>query len=155
MLNKIMLLATVIGTMAITGKSQELGARFGGLASDGGGNVALDAVFVLGEFSRIHADGVIGVFEKNYLGIDVLYDFFYQPVGDLEGFDWYIGLGPGVRFSDNYFGLGALSEVGIEYHFEDAPIALGVDLRPTLWIIEDTHFDWGGLAFNLRYDFSE
>ena len=105
MLKKIALLATIVGAMAITGKSQELGARFGDAI---GGNVAVDGIFTLGKFSRIHGDVSFG----KGVGVEALYDFLYRPLGGAEGFDWYVGAGP-YAFLGDPFQLGIAGEVGL------------------------------------------
>mgnify|MGYP006953448024 CR=1 FL=1 len=68
-------LALALGTFTIS-NAQELGIRFGGHA--GYGSAAVDAIFGTGDFSRIHADLSFG---GNGLGIDVLWDFLYRPLG--------------------------------------------------------------------------
>ncbi len=124
--------------------AQELGLRFGDVS---GGNVAIDAIVSLGEFSRIHADVSFG----SGVGIDALWDFLYRPLGE-EGLDWYVGAGPYIFIGDN-FELGAVGEVGLEYHFQGFPMALGLDWRPGLRIIDNTDVFWGGFGFNVRYVF--
>jgi hypothetical protein len=146
MIKKIVLLATIVGAMSITGNAQELGVRFGNF---GGNNVAIDGVFSLGDFSRIHADVSFG----GGVGIDALYDFINQPIGGAEGLNWYLGVGASVFIGDNYFGLGVPGEIGLEYRFEGAPIALGIDWRPTFILIENTDFYADSFGFNARYVF--
>lgn len=149
MLRKIVLLASLMGALTFSSKSQELGIRFGDAL---GNNVAVDGVFSVAEFSRVHANVSFG----NGIGIEALYDFYYRPVGDVQGLDWYVGAGPSLFLGDNYFGLGISGEVGIEYHFNEAlgvPIALGLDWRPTVLLIEDTDFYAGGFGLNIRYVF--
>jgi len=142
-----MLLATIVGAMAITGKSQELGLRFGDAI---GNNVAIDGIFTLGQFSRVHADVSFG---NNGVGVEALYDFLYKPL-EGESFHWYVGAGPYVFLADP-FGLGVAGEVGLEYHFNGAPIAIGADWRPAFNIVENTDFYWGGFGFNVRYVFGQ
>ena len=125
--------------------AQEVGIRFGEMT---GNNVAVDGVFSLGEFSRIHADISFG----DGLGVDALWDFIYKPIDD--DFNWYVGFGPSVLFDDPFF-LGVSGEIGIEYHFDTVPIAIGLDYRPTFWIIEETDFDAGGFGLNIRYVFDK
>lgn len=122
---------------------QEVGIRFGEMT---GNNVAVDGIFSLGEFRRIHANVSFG----EGVGIDALYDFLYRPLGN--NFNWYVGAGPSMFINDPFY-LGISGEIGIEYHFNNAPIAIGLDYRPTFWIIEDTDFDAGGFGLNIRYVF--
>ena len=125
--------------------SQEIGIRFGDVT---GNDVAVDGVFSSGKFSRIHADVSFG---NDGVGADALCDFIYKPV-DGDNLKWYLGAGPSV-FIGNDFLLGASGEVGLEYRFEEVPIALGLDWRPTLWIVEQTDFHAGGFGLNVRYVF--
>ncbi|MCU0377914.1 MAG: hypothetical protein MUC78_06595 [Bacteroidales bacterium] len=125
--------------------AQEIGVRFGNVS---GGPVAVDAVFGLGEFSRIHADVSFG---DGGVGIDALWDFLYRPLGG-EAFNWYLGAGPYVNIDDPFW-LGVAAEAGLEYRFNSVPIALGADWRPRLSLIEETDFHWGGFGVNVRFIF--
>jgi hypothetical protein len=125
--------------------AQEVGIRFGDVA---GGDVAVDGVFSVGQFSRVHADISFG---NGGVGIDALWDFLYKPV-DGESLKWYVGVGPSMNINDNFL-LGASGEIGLEYRFQEAPIVIGLDWRPTLWIVEETDFHAGGFGLNVRYVF--
>ncbi len=126
-------------------QAQEVGIRFGDAI---GGNYAVDAVFGMSGFSRIHADVSFG---NDGVGVEALYDFYTQPLG--QGFDWYIGAGP-TAFLGDPFVLGVSGELGLEYHF-NIPLAIGVDWRPTFIIVEDTDFEAGWFGFNVRYVFGK
>lgn len=135
-------------TLGITNiNAQELGVRFGDAT---GGDFAVDAIFSLGKFERIHADVSFG---DDVVGIDALWDFLYKPLG-VESLDWYVGAGPFVGLGDSFW-LGAVGEVGLEYHFKGAPLALGLDWRPSFLLIDDTDFSANGFGFNLRYVFNQ
>lgn len=143
----ILLLCLGIGTMS----AQEVGLRFGGMSGHGG--VAIDGVFGAGS-GRIHAD--LGFFNNGFAA-EALWDLLYKPLGG-EAFYWYLGVGPSLSIWDNNnnestFNLGVSGEIGLEYRFNGAPIALGIDYRPTFWIIENTDFQWGGFGLNVRYVF--
>jgi hypothetical protein len=92
----------------------------------------------------------VGFFD-NSVGIDALWDFLYKPLGD-EAFNWYAGFGPSLLIGDD-FGLGVSGEIGLEYRFTGAPIALGLDWRPTFWIIDNTRFGADSFGLNIRYVF--
>ncbi len=130
-----------------TAYAQEIGARFGG-ALGNSTSVALDAVFSLGKFSRVHSDVSFG----NGVGVEALWDFAYRPLGN-SPLNYYIGVGPSLYLGDP-FQLGAAGEAGLEYRFTDAPIALGLDYRPTFIIVQNTGF-YGGFGFNARYVFNK
>lgn len=123
--------------------AQELGARFGDVS---GGDVAVDAVFSMGKFSRTHVDVSFG----NDLGIDLLFDFIYKPLGG-EALNWYAGVGPYAIFRDPFI-FGVVGELGLEYRFE-FPISVSADWRPAFEIVDNTDFHTGGFGFNVRYVF--
>ena len=121
-------------------QAQEIGIRFG----EGANNVALDGVFALGEFNRVHGNVNFG----SGVGIDLLWDFLYRPVSD-SGLNWYVGVGPSLVINDPFF-FGVAGEIGLEYRF-DFPLSLSIDWRPTLWIVSDTDFRADFFGLNLRY----
>lgn len=139
------LLCLSMAFFANSGYSQEIGARFGG-ALGNNNSVAVDGVFALGKFSRVHADASFG----NGVGVEALWDFIYRPLSD-SPINYYIGFGPSL-YLGNPFLLGAAGEAGIEYRFSNAPIALGLDYRPTFVIVQNSDF-YGGFGFNVRYVF--
>lgn len=144
----IMSLAAMTLFVAGNLKAQEIGVRFGGMSGYGG--AALDGTFGVGA-GRIHAD--LGFFNNGFAA-EALWDLLYQPLGN-EPFNWYLGVGPSMAIWDtgtgSAFQLGASGEVGLEYHFNGAPLALGVDWRPTFWLLENTSFQAGGFGLNLRF----
>ncbi|MCU4154692.1 hypothetical protein J1N10_01815 [Carboxylicivirga sp. A043] len=139
-------LALVAG-VALSSQAQEVGVRFGGMSGHGG--VAVDGVFGVGQFSRIHAD--VGFFNDGFAA-EALWDFLYRPLGG-EAFNWYVGAGPSMAVWSSTFLLGASGEAGLEYRFGTVPLAIGVDWRPTFWIVEDTDFDFNGFGLNVRWVF--
>ena len=147
-LKKLFLMIAIVAGMAVTINAQEVGIRFGGVTGNGG--AAVDAVFSAGQFSRIHAD--LG-FYKGGVGIDALWDFLVKPLGG-EAFNWYLGVGPSMYIGDDFF-LGVSGEIGLEYRFTGVPIALGLDWRPTFWIIEETKFGADSFGLNVRYVFGQ
>jgi hypothetical protein len=147
-MKKLLLVAIISLATFSFSSAQELGIRFGGTNSHGG--AAVDGVFALGQFSRIHAD--FGIYEGG-VGIDALWNFLYKPLGG-EAFNWYLGVGPSTYIGDN-FELGVSGEIGLEYRFNNAPIALGADWRPTFWIVDETSFGAGSFGLNIRYIFGK
>lgn len=148
---KLIVVFAIIAGSALISNAQEVGIRFGGTSGFGG--AAIDGVFAAGQFSRIHAD--LG-FYKGGLGIDALWDFLYKPLNG-EAFNWYLGVGPSTYIGD-VFQLGFSGEIGLEYRFASAPIALGIDWRPTLWIVDEhsnTSFGADSFGINVRYVFGQ
>ena len=135
----------IITGCTLYSNAQEVGVRFGGTNSVGG--AAIDAVFGEGN-GRIHAD--LG-FYKEGVGVDVLWDLLYKPLSG-EAFNWYLGVGPTAYISDDFW-LGVSGEIGLEYRFSGAPIAIGADWRPTLWVVEETRFGADSFGLNVRFVF--
>lgn len=128
---------------SLQSNAQEVGIRFGNMI---GNNVALDGVFALGQFSRIHADLSFG---GNGVGIDALWNPIYQPISTSD-FNYYIGFGPSL-YLGSVFGLGVAGEIGAEYAFEEVPITVGLDWRPNFYLIEYTNFYANQFGLNIRY----
>jgi hypothetical protein len=125
------------------GQAQEVGVRFGDIV---GNNVAIDAVFGH-RGNRIHADVSFG----DGVGIEALFDFVMKPVQG-EAFYYYIGIGAFSWIGDP-FRLGVSGELGLEYRFNKVPIALGIDWRPALRLIDETKFHAGRFGLNIRFVF--
>ena len=136
-MKKMILVFVVLMLFAGFTQAQEVGVRFGDIV---GNNVAVDAVFDF-QGKRIHADVSFG----DGVGVEALYDFMMKPL-EGEAFYYYIGAGVFTWLGDP-FQLGVSGELGLEYRFNKVPIALGLDWRPSLRIINDTklHFDRFGL----------
>jgi len=75
----------------------------------------------------------------------------YRLLGE-EAFNWYVGAGP-YTFIGSDFKLGAVGEVGLEYHFKGVPLAIGADWRPYLQIIDNTSFGADSFGLNVRFCF--
>jgi hypothetical protein len=84
------------------------------------------------------------------------------PIGDIEGFKWYVGGGALVQFYsyDNYdshdysetgFALNAVG--GVDYKFRDIPLNLSADIMPAIFISRtpDDFVGYGGIS--VRYTF--
>jgi hypothetical protein len=145
-MKKVFLFISVIFVTSVLSYSQELGVRVGNVSA---GSVAIDGMFGVSKFSRVHADVSFG----SGVGIDALWDFLYKPLKG-EAFNWYIGAGPYTQIDDPFW-LGAAAEAGLEYRFSGAPLALGIDWRPRLSLIESTEFHFEGFGVNLRYIFGK
>ena len=143
-MKKLFLTLTLLIGFYVSSSAQELGLRFGDIT---GGNVAIDAVFSAGEFSRIHSNVSFG----DGVGVDLIWDFIYKPLSG-EDLHWYAGVGP-YAFLGSPFALGAVGELGLEYKFNGAPITIGADWRPFFRLIDDTDIGFSSFGFNVRYRF--
>lgn len=141
---KVLSLVLFLGMfVSIESQAQEVGIRFGNV---NGNNVALDGVFALGEFSRVHADVSFG---NDGVGIDALWNPVYDDISSSD-FKWYAGFGPSLFLSDN-FKFGVAGEIGAEYPFSEIPLTIGLDWRPYFILVENTDFDAGGFGLNIRW----
>lgn len=123
--------------------AQEIGVRFGDIV---GNNVAVDAI--LGSRGgRIHADVSFG----DGVGVEALADLVMRPLSS-EAFYYYLGFGAFGWFGDP-FRLGISGELGLEYRFNSVPIAIGLDWRPSLRLINETKFLADRFGFNIRFVF--
>ena len=142
-MKKLLMIIATFMLLATTVSAQELGVRFGDAT---GGNVAIDGVFELGSWSRVHGDVSFG----DGVGVDLLWDFIYKPLSG-EAFNWYAGVGAFAWIGDP-FQLGVIGELGLEYRFK-FPLSLSVDWRPSFRIIDNTDFSVSGFGLNVRYIF--
>lgn len=141
---KIFSIVFFLGLVAsLNANAQEVGLRFG---NGWGNNVAIDGIFSLGEFSRVHGDVSFG---GGGVGIDALWNPIFRPISDSD-FNWYAGFGPSLFLGD-VFGLGVSGEIGAEYAFAEVPITIGLDYRPTFVLLENTGFAGDGFGFNVRW----
>jgi hypothetical protein len=144
---KVLSLVLFLGVFAtLESHAQEVGIRFGNV---NGNNVALDGVFSLGQFSRVHGDVSFG---NHGVGIDALWNPIYDNISTSD-FKWYAGFGPSLFLSDD-FRLGVAGEIGAEYPIPDVPLTIGLDWRPYFILVENTNFDAGGFGLNIRYRFN-
>lgn len=141
----ILVLAFAFGFIGFT-NAQELGVRFGDVT---GGNVALDALFSTSKNTVIHADASFG---NGGLGVDVLWDFLYQPLGDLP-LKWYAGVGPSMFIGDNA-SIAGMAELGLSHKIKEIPLTVSGDWRPTLILVETTDIYFGYFGLNVRYVFN-
>lgn len=125
--------------------AQEIGLRFGDMT---GNNVAIDGVITF-ETGRIHSNISFG----DTVGIDLVYDFVLLPINKSDNLYYYLGIGLTTVFGSD-FKFGGVGEVGIEYRFSNSPIALGLDYKPAVLILEETDFIWSNFGFNVRYIFN-
>ncbi len=148
-IKKILLTVTLIIGAIYYGNAQEVGLRFGDVSA---GSVAIDVIFSTNNFERLHGDISFG----DGVAADLLWDFVNRPL-NYEAINWYMGVGPylGIIDGGSDFNLGLAFEIGLEYRFRDAPIALGCDYRPSLEIIDETRGHFGGFGLNIRYIFGE
>ncbi len=80
-----------------------------------------------------------------------LYERYVPVIG--KGFNFYYGAGAHLGSFHKELLLGADGIIGLEYKFDRAPIALSLDWKPALNILEDVDF-WGvDFALGVRVTF--
>jgi hypothetical protein len=95
----------------------------------------------------VHADVSFG----DGVGVEALIDLVVKPL-EGEAFHLYMGAGAFAWLGDP-FSLGFSGEVGLEYRFNGVPIAIGLDWRPSLRLIDNTKFHADRFGFNIRFVF--
>jgi len=86
----------------------------------------------------------------------------YQWTWDLshcicDGFQWYLGAGGAFRYwheekENDYFNIGGVLQVGIEYTFPTVPIQLSLDYRPIVYFSNKNGW-YDGICAGVRYKF--
>ncbi len=137
--------------MALNSQAQQYSTAIGlkgGYAFQGGGGINLK--HFLGGSSAVEATLGGGT---NTIWIQGLYERNQNLSHD---FEWYYGFGGnlGLRKLDSNTNLilGADAVLGLEYTFDDFPLNLAVDTGPSIIIVSDFDFGWGG-RFAVRYAF--
>ncbi|MBB6462400.1 porin family protein [Flammeovirga kamogawensis] len=129
---------TIDGSKTPKGK-MELGIRFWD-------EIGIDFTYNLAK-NRIHATGT---FDNNFR-INVYYDWIFN-VSSAPGLALYVGAGAAVKFTEYApFGLGA--NLGVQYSFAKAPIAIGFDWRPTWYLASNSYYSGNDFALMVRYKF--
>ena len=141
---KKLLLILMISPFFYSLSAQEIGLRFGEMA---GNNIAIDGTFDF-KVGRLHTDISFG----EGVGIDIIYDFMYNPIMESSNIYYYVGMGV-ISLIHSDFELGATGEAGIELRFKTIPFVLGIDYRPSIIVIGNTDFHWNGFGLNMRYVF--
>ncbi len=168
-MKKIILSAVMLVALSFTAQAQDisknaLGLRLGD--SDGfGGEISYQRG--LGDNNRLELD--LGFRNSNNVDAFKLTGL-YQWVWNIDGgFNWYAGVGGGLgswSYDDNFkndfnvddsgtFAFVA-GNLGLEYNFKEAPIQLGLDIRPELYFNSDNFRNDSfapDLALSIRYRF--
>lgn len=142
----IVLCAMVVASMG-TAKAQDynlgVGWRLGG---------ATGGLSVKHKFSA--ATGVEGLFSaywRDGFNITGLYERYVPVIG--RGWNLYYGGGAHIGQWKDKFALGIDGIAGLEYHFPHTPIALSVDWKPALNLVERSEFIGSDFALAVRITF--
>ena len=151
------LIAIIIFMAATTGlRAQEYNTGIGLRLGTGYG-------FTINHFLNKRAS-LEGLLMTRWRGFDItgLYEVHARAF-DVDHLNWFYGFGAHIGFFNGHyvewgtpgstygvFGIDGI--IGFEYTFEDAPINLGIDLKPALNLIGYTGF-WPDVAISVRYVF--
>ena len=115
----------------------------------------------IGATHRIEADlgyRVDDYYDIGYLFLTGVYQLHFD-IPAVKNLGWYFGFGPRVElfYYDKSFyfsgGVGAVGQIGMDYHFDAIPLQLSMDFRPCLYLIPYNVFQWGDFALSIRYTF--
>ena len=82
------------------------------------------------------------------------YDFQVAPLGPLNFYAGpQVALGLYAGGETTVFALGAGAQLGLEYCFDQIPLQLSLDWKPTLMFVPATAFGWQSIALGIRYLF--
>jgi hypothetical protein len=86
---------------------------------------------------------------------------YNAPVKGATGLDWYLGGGPKIQiydkkryfFDDNYTAVYLVPMVGLDYKLSGAPLAIGFDWRPSIYVGDNPFLGTEAGRFGLAFRF--
>ena len=86
---------------------------------------------------------------------------YNAPVKGAAGLDWYLGGGPKVQiydknryfFDDNYTAVYLVPMVGLDYKLSGAPLAIGFDWRPSIYVGDNSFLGTEAGRFGVAFRF--
>lgn len=141
-------------TLLATAQSTEQPYRTGaGLLIDVGEGVTLVGPHVKHFFAPNHAGEAAVLFGGGLTALQAMYQY-HQSIGDVNGLQWYLGLGGNVFLEkevDATFGI--VPAAGLDYKIAPAPIDLFFDWRPK-FLLYDGGSEFLGARFGLGLRFT-
>lgn len=106
---------------------------------------------------RYHGIGITGLYEVHIVAFKVPELKFYYGLGAHIGFyngGYYYKKNHGVKeyYSDNTTTIGIDGVLGLEYKIKNAPLVVGVDVKPFFDLVDAGPNYWDG-ALNVRFVF--
>ena len=149
-MKKILAIAVALTAFMAVAAAQPraLGVRFGSPSFNPGFGAELSYQHGLGTTNFIEFD--LGWSTAGINGT-ASWDYIIAEFGG--GFNFYAGPGANLGLVGDYFFVGALAQVGLEYQFGTIPFNVSLDWRPTFYLIPETRFSPSGVALSLRYRF--
>ena len=79
-------------------------------------------------------------------------------LGNLTGqFNWFAGVGANLGMwtggNNAQFGVAVVGQAGVEFVPQSIPFQFSLDIRPKFYFLPATEFEWGDIAFGIRYVF--
>lgn len=167
-MKKILFTITALATLALSANAQSsynraIGLRFGNSYFDG---VQASYKQFISNAGALEFNAGIAP-NPNWLGLSVAGAYQHHfPIGNIPGFNWYIGGGLGIShiIADGYYTtysgtmVGIFATGGVDYKFKNIPLNLSADYRPTINIIRPKDSYWGSGSYNnfnisVRYTF--
>ena len=149
----LLVLVAVLGITFAANAQRAIGVRLGGGQGYG---AELSYQQGLGGMNRLEADlGYRSYYGASWLSLAALYQAHFD-INAVPNLGWYAGVGG--RF-DLYTGggtqlaIGVVGQAGLDYHFDQLPLQLSLDIRPCLYLYPATSFQWGDIALGIHYMF--
>jgi len=126
-----------------------------GLLIDVGEGITLVGPHAKHFFAPNHAGEAGILFGSETTGIQLMYQY-HQTIGEVQGLQWYLGLGGSVYFEKDVdkptFGM--VPAGGLDYKINKAPLDVFFDWRPKFLFWDgDTDFLAARFGFGLRFTF--
>jgi hypothetical protein len=77
--------------------------------------------------------GIRSYFGSTLININGAYQI-YTPIESVDNLQWYYGAGAGVNLGNGFTSISLSGYIGLDYRFEDIPIALSIDYVPTYFL---------------------
>ena len=141
----LILLAAILG-FAVVASAQP---RAIGIRAGYGAELSYQHTLGGNNFGELDLGWSLGAFSAG-----LSYDFLIAPLGPLNFY-----AGPQVSMAlvngggTTTFGLGAGAQLGLEWCFQQIPLQLSLDWKPTFIFIPGTGFGWQSIALGIRYLF--
>ena len=150
-------LGIVSASMAQSDYDRSIGVRFGSAYFS---NASVSYKAFLDNGHAIELNGGFGFNNAFSISAAGAYQI-HNDLGDVEGLKWYYGGGlvtyTSISNKDGRsgFGLGIFPTAGLDYKINNAPIALSLDVRPTLSLVAPSYYNTfdANLGLTVRYTF--
>ena len=107
-------------------------------------------------FKHFFSENSVGKFEVlfgNYVALQGFYEY-HSMIDGAPGLQWFAGIGAGVGLDENNSAFLLKPIGGLDYKFDDVPLSLSFDWRPTAFIGDDSDFEAGRFGLGFRFCFN-